>query len=84
MLTKEDKDRIIAALGLVYVETSMRIRTAGEITSTTFTFIRARTVRLSDKLRKCSIADENIVKWLIAVEHDPIPEVRFALTLTAE
>jgi hypothetical protein len=84
MLTKEDIDRIIAALGLVYVEMSYENQDCAEITSTTFTFVRTEAVRLSDKLRKCGIEDENIVKWLMTADHDPIPEVRFALTLPEE
>jgi hypothetical protein len=84
LFTTDDIERLIAALGLVFFETSYSDPTCTEFRPTTFTLVRANAVRLADALQRSGRSDPGILECLKIAEQDPVPEVRFASSTSDE
>jgi hypothetical protein len=83
-LTTDDVERLIAALEIVFIETSYNEPSCAEFRPTTFTLVRAQAIRLADTLRRSGRADASILECPKNAERDPMPEVRFATSTSDE
>jgi hypothetical protein len=80
MLTTDDMERLVGALGLIFVETAYdAAQSEKAIGITTLTFVRAMAVRLASSLDAKGIKHPDVEAWLNSASADPMPEVRFAL-----
>jgi hypothetical protein len=78
ILTQVDSGRLIAALGLIFIETEYSQQNPNEIETIAITLVRAAAVRLADGLNRHGMSDDRLSKLLTDAELDPMPEVRFA------
>jgi hypothetical protein len=77
--SENDKRKLIAALDMLFIETSYDNVSPNDALAVTLTLLRRECVRLSSVLSG-SNDDPVLLKWLDLLEADPMPEVRFALS----
>ena len=78
ILTQLDCERLVAALGLISIETGYSQQNSNEIETISITLVRAAAVRLAGCLKRRGICDDRLMQLLTDAELDPMPEVRFA------
>jgi hypothetical protein len=78
ILTHVDQERLIPALGSIFIETEYAQQNPNEIETIGITLLRAAAIRLADGLKGRGISDDRLSKLLADAELDPMPEVRFA------
>jgi hypothetical protein len=78
ILAQVDRERLIPALGLIFIETDYSQQNPNEIETIAITLVRAAAVRLADCLKRHGMSDDRLSKLLTDAELDPMPEVRFA------
>jgi hypothetical protein len=77
-LTQLDRERLAAALGVIFLETDYSTQNQSDFQTTTITLVRAAVVKLADRLSRCEISDQRLSDLLARAQRDPMPEVRFA------
>jgi hypothetical protein len=75
---------LIAALGLIFIETDYSWQNPNEIERISITLVRAAAVRLAGCLKRHGITDDRLIQLLTRAELDPMPEVRFATASSEE
>jgi hypothetical protein len=84
-LDRDAQERIIAVLGLIFIEASYgSARDNPTLDLTTITLVRAAAVRLAVALLSQGNTSVEIQKWIEDAAEDPMPEVRFAATTPPE
>jgi hypothetical protein len=84
-LDRDAQERIIAVLGLIFIEASYgSARDNPTLNLTTITLVRAAAVQLAVALRSKGNTSAKIQKWIEDAAEDPMPEVRFATTTPPE
>lgn len=78
ILTQLDCERLVAALGLIFIETGYSQQNSNEIETISITLVRAAAVRLAGCLKRHGMCDDRLMQLLTDAELDPMPEVRFA------
>ncbi len=78
-LSKEDQSRVADTLETMRHETDYSHWDTKDPRTTTITLVRARCVRLADKLRAAGVVHPAITAWIDDAKIDPMPEVRYAL-----
>ncbi len=78
-LSKEDQSRLADTLEAMRHETDYSHWDIKDPRTTTITLVRARCVRLADKLRAAGEVHPAIAAWIDDAKIDPMPEVRYAL-----
>lgn len=78
ILTQVDRGRLIAALGLIFMETDYSQQNPNDIETIAITLVRAAAVKLADCLKRHGMSDDRLSKLLAGAKLDPMPEVRFA------
>jgi hypothetical protein len=84
ILTQLDCERLIASLGLIFIETDYSQQNPNEIETISITLVRAAAVRLAGCLKRHGMSDDRLIQLLTNAELDPMPEVRFATTSSEE
>jgi hypothetical protein len=78
ILTQLDCERLIAALGLIFIETGYSQQNSNEMETISITLVRAAAVRLAGCFKRHGMCDDRLMQLLADAELDPMPEVRFA------
>jgi hypothetical protein len=78
-LTQVERERIVTALGFIFIETDYPNQEPKDPETNTITFVRAAAIRLAVALRSHGTSDERLGDLLADAECDPMPEVRFAV-----
>lgn len=81
LVSQEDERRLVDALELLLPETSYDDWNDRDPRTRTLSLIRQRCVQLAQALKRSDAADQVLDEWLSAGAADPVPEVRFALSL---
>ncbi len=83
MLGASDMERLVGALGLIFIESAYDAAINSRVIGiTTLTLVRAASVRLAFTLNTCGVKHPDVEAWLTSASSDPMPEVRFAVSNT--
>jgi len=77
-LAKEDSERLIAALELIFLETDYQSGQSTEPESNSIALLRSAAVRIAFELKRRGSSDQRLDLLLTKAKCDPMPEVRFA------
>jgi hypothetical protein len=78
-LGEDDRRALADALGRLWIETAYSLWDVRDSGTVVLTLIRARCVRLADRLRRAGMVHDAVAQWIDGTKDDPMPEVRYAL-----
>lgn len=78
-LSESYQQRLVETLEALRIETSYDSWNSADPRTTTITLVRARCVRLAQKLTNTSSHHDGLAGWIEDAKTDPMPEVRYAL-----